>query len=441
MTTLAVNYHGRMIGAVSHSGERVTVGHAELDHNKSLGAFASAHEARRAVIKDHIARQRAAAAAGQHLPRLRPKIAGDRANMVRRRAEVIRLCQRRLRLDLPIPEDGWITVMVDVLALGDTFDLPALDHLACQCGIVVGEHEPMLEIHRISQLIRSKPWGSRYRPLKAETAGACLDLKLDEVLACGIVSMAAVDETPAQRQQRLKERRRETDRQRGERRRRATGIAPRTKLEGKPWEAAGISRATYYRRKTAARNAEQSRPQSSGETGNPHAILRGSFGPSLSVGGRIVSPAKAPRVAERGPGGTHRTPPPRRPSGIGPAPRPASRPDNPHSGLPAFAEQRAQARPWRPSRPADPCDTPAAPWSHAPIRLDQAVEAVLNAPADRFLVALGRASASLRPLIDEGWLEPLEVETTLLEAAADAGALDEISAVERVVQEGLGFIG
>ena len=339
--------------------------------------------------------------------------------------------------------------MVDVLAFGTTFDLPALDHLARQCGIVVGEHEAMREIHRISCLIRSKPSGCRYRPLKAEMAGACLDLKLDEVLACSIVSMAAVDETPAQRQQRRKERRRETDRRRGERRRRATGIAPRTKLEGKPWEAAGISRATYDRRKTAARNAEQSQPQSSGETenphaietGNPHAILRGSEGPSLSVGGRIVSPEKAPRVAERGPGGTHRTPPPRRPSGIGPAPRPASRPDNPHSRLPAFAEQRTQAPPWRPSRRADPRDTPAAPWRHAPIRLDQAVEAVLNAPAGRFLVALGRAAASLRPLIDEGWLEPLEVETTLLETAADAGALDEFSAVERVVQEGLGFIG
>ena len=83
MTARAVNYRGRMIGTVSHSGERVTVGHAELGPNKSLGAFASVQAARRAVVKDHIARQDAAAAAGRAVSSRTPMIA-SRASCCKR---------------------------------------------------------------------------------------------------------------------------------------------------------------------------------------------------------------------------------------------------------------------------------------------------------------------------------------------------------------------
>lgn len=89
-----------------------------------------------------------------------------------------------------------------------------------------------------------------------------LDVTAEERWACSIRTIGAVDETLEQRQARRKDELRVYERDRSRRRRTARGAIQRPIYEArsaarsKPWEALGISRATWYRRgESTAQNA------------------------------------------------------------------------------------------------------------------------------------------------------------------------------------------
>lgn len=131
----------------------------------------------------------------------------------------------------------------------------ALNHLACLAhprGHIANWIEvwaPWLtaaEQREIVQPILANP-----KRWKADALAWLMRLKKDERAMLGITTIGAIDENKAARTKR----RRKLDRQRKENVRRAKGMKPREVYEGrsinaaKPWEAEGISRRTWYRRR------------------------------------------------------------------------------------------------------------------------------------------------------------------------------------------------
>ncbi|MGX4772014.1 hypothetical protein ACWAUC_19765 [Bradyrhizobium guangdongense] len=104
------------------------------------------------------------------------------------------------------------------------------------------------EMSRIIEAVIAKPF--RWN---ADTLGKRLNLAYADRQRLKITSIGAVDVTKAQRAAARKARKREDMSQR----RRAAGVKPRSQYEAtaaaraKPWEAEGVSRATWYRRNAA----------------------------------------------------------------------------------------------------------------------------------------------------------------------------------------------
>lgn len=98
--------------------------------------------------------------------------------------------------------------------------------------------------------------GPSYRLMKAGKAGERLGLTLDEVTDLKIRTMWPVDETAAQRAVRRSEAKRKADRERARAKR---GREPRAAFLAKaltasrPWEADGVSRRTWERRRAAGK--------------------------------------------------------------------------------------------------------------------------------------------------------------------------------------------
>lgn len=90
---------------------------------------------------------------------------------------------------------------------------------------------------------------------RADKLAACLNLTEAERHGLRITTIGAADMTKAERDAVRKTRKRKARRER----RRKDGVKPRTEYEaaaigyGKPWEAEGVSKATWYRRKRAAK--------------------------------------------------------------------------------------------------------------------------------------------------------------------------------------------
>lgn len=95
----------------------------------------------------------------------------------------------------------------------------------------------------------------RKRMLGADAVARLLFVTLRERSALGLKTVGACDLPPEERQQKAKDGKRSRDRARQEQKRRADGRLPRQSYEAsstsqlKPWEAEGVSRRTWYRRR------------------------------------------------------------------------------------------------------------------------------------------------------------------------------------------------
>jgi hypothetical protein len=90
---------------------------------------------------------------------------------------------------------------------------------------------------------------------RADTLAERMNLTWKERERLGIKTIGAVDVPKAERERRRHQRKRSRDRTRREQRRRAKGAEPRSRYLAKalaqtrPWEALGISRRSWYRRR------------------------------------------------------------------------------------------------------------------------------------------------------------------------------------------------
>lgn len=251
MSALAVNFHRQMIGTVAYSAaDRTFVAH---DYGrKVIGIFASAQDARTAVIVEHHRR-----AAAYPVKRVRRKLSPNAGRSLMRCAETIRLCQWRLHYGVPIDQVGFAKVAADALSFTPQgCDHETMTRLAGQCGIAVDEAVAMAAIHRVDALRAAK--GKAYRLLCGLAAARLLGVTAEERWQCSIRTMKAVDETPAEAAARRKQERREYERERSRCRRRDGGATARSDsvTRRRPWEAAGVSRATWYRRRKATEAAQ-----------------------------------------------------------------------------------------------------------------------------------------------------------------------------------------
>jgi hypothetical protein len=108
-----------------------------------------------------------------------------------------------------------------------------------------------------------------------------------------VTTMTPINETAVERRDRVREAKRARDRERQRRKRAALGMQQRPAYEAtsltkaRPWEAAGMSRATWYRKRTAmnetARETSVSPP--------PVGIEKGD--------GVVSTPSEAPREARK----------------------------------------------------------------------------------------------------------------------------------------------
>ena len=184
--------------------------------------------------------------------------------MFRRRGELVRLAQARQDVDVDL--DHWLRAMCDVLV----FSPHGCDHdtfmrLATKMCIAVDEDDAMTAIHETERIRKWK--GKQYQPMKDETLGELLNVTVEEVVACQIRTMKPIDETEDQaaerrtmdtrtRKARHRQKISDEERQRRqaidrERRWRKGVVRPRHEslMQLRPWEAEGVSRRTWYRRR------------------------------------------------------------------------------------------------------------------------------------------------------------------------------------------------
>jgi hypothetical protein len=142
-------------------------------------------------------------------------------------------------------------------------------------------------------------------PIKAQELGDRLQLTAAERTELHITTIAPCDQTPKQRAALRKERRRQYDRERQRRKREAKAGMSRaqylaaSKSRTRPWEAEGVSRRTWYRRRGTSTShskeplllSEQPVP-----TGNGTAVAQGRALRGRATGASVT----AAWMAERG---------------------------------------------------------------------------------------------------------------------------------------------
>jgi hypothetical protein len=202
-----------------------------------------------------------------------------RGRMLRRLCELQRLAAFRAHHRVPLGDpDAWAMAIAEVcLYHRDGCDLLSFQKVQPD-PLPISDDDALAAIHRVCRVAAWK--GVDYRPTRAATVGRNLDVTAEERWACDIRTMRAVDETPADAEAERKERDRERkrrkrraadkqarkrERERGRRRRTAKGARPRAESlsRTRPWEARGISRSTWERRRRAARTSAPARDANS----------------------------------------------------------------------------------------------------------------------------------------------------------------------------------
>lgn len=195
----------------------------------------------------------------------------------RRLAELYRLAQHRREYGVAIDEAPWACALAATLQAASRgpyrvrkgavstwrgLDVQELAEAMRKSGFpalglvdLAGEAGDCLRlvIDRIERAKRS----ARHREARGDKLGRWIRLTSEERIFCRITSMLAIDETEDERKARNAETKRERDRNR-QRAQRARKHISREQYEAgslgksKPWEAEGVSRATYFRRSRKA---------------------------------------------------------------------------------------------------------------------------------------------------------------------------------------------
>jgi hypothetical protein len=268
-----------------------------------IGAFPSAHEARKAIFEDRRARQAALRrAAPQHPAGTKPVFRGDRligwvsvgsggfdavladgevhgpfpteaiarktinsawgasrsklppvyGLAARRRADLVRLGRHRRERGQEMERCAMALVMADALTFSHIgVDYPAMLEFARTCNILLAEDDIMPAVKRVTAVAKAR--GRAYRPFAGRAVARMLDVTLAEKKALALHTIAAIDETQEQAKERMRAERREYERQRNKRRRMERGAVPHEESLSRtePWRAARISRSTWYARRAA----------------------------------------------------------------------------------------------------------------------------------------------------------------------------------------------
>jgi hypothetical protein len=171
--------------------------------------------------------------------------------------ELRRLLVWRAQHGIAIDHDKWLFVVCHTLAplkeRNGGLDLHHLHDFKERCPhrpLSFDDDDAVAMIHKVCDYRAEHP---DFRNLSSKTAGKLLAVTADERWRCRITQMKAIDDTPEQ-QQSL---RREIDRQRKQRKRKAEGVQPRADYEAaslsqtKPWLAAGFKcRRTWERHRS-----------------------------------------------------------------------------------------------------------------------------------------------------------------------------------------------
>ena len=180
-----------------------------------------------------------------------------------RMAELFRLAAFRRQFGVVLAPDLWLFALAATLASapagrvpvgrrGQSFQWHGLDSGAlfywigeCELGRFSAE-----EI--ITVITAVERWRERngFTLIKSDTLAEMLSVTAEERWACRISTIGAIDETREERAARTSLERKERDRERN-RAKRAGKHKPRATAlsQKKPWDSAGISRATWYRRR------------------------------------------------------------------------------------------------------------------------------------------------------------------------------------------------
>lgn len=170
--------------------------------------------------------------------------------MALRISEVVRLVAHR-RVDGILTDDEAVAmVLADAMILRwGGGDLPRLLELLPD----IDETAALRALHAADDIIARKGAG-RYRPMSGEAAGQMLRLELTERTELRIRTLEAFDETADERHIRRRARKLAADRDRKRTEREGKHI-PRDEYRAKslsatkPWEAEGVSRRTWERRR------------------------------------------------------------------------------------------------------------------------------------------------------------------------------------------------
>ena len=204
-----------------------------------------------------------------------PPLSPTRGKQLRRLNELRRLADLRRRLDQSLGDlERWAKLFADVLLHHSKGHDLFVFREAIQVTMLAIDDDMALEaLHEVARIAKWR--GRDYRPISPTTAGKWLELTAEECWLCDIITMRPVDgpvETAADvksrrleqdRERKRKERsmadvadrKRELDREWARRRRAAKGAKPRAQYlaeaaaKDAERQAAGISKATYYRRR------------------------------------------------------------------------------------------------------------------------------------------------------------------------------------------------